>query len=98
MFYDEISRIHAFLGRYQAINGERKEIKLASTEAIQMRGQTKFDDHWYGLSTVRIGHTMCRRHCLIKRSNFCEGNRDIFAPELPHSRHEQRRRDPEKKA
>ena len=65
---------------------------------IQMCDRTKLNDHWYGLATVPTDRTRCRRHHLIKRSNFCEGNKKVFAQKLPHSRHEQRRRDPEKKA
>ena len=53
---------------------------------------------WYGLHAVPPGRTECRRHRLIKWSNFCEDTRDIFSREHLHSRHEQRRRDPEKKA
>ena len=67
-------------------------------EDILMRGRTKLNDQWYGHSTVPPGRTRCRRHRLIKWSNFCEEDNNVFAPELLHSRHEQRRRDPEKKA
>ena len=63
-------------------------------EDILMCGRTKLNDQ-----VVRAtGHTECRRHRLIKWSNFCEEDNNVFAPELLHSRHEQRRRDPEKKA
>ena len=37
----------------------------------------------YGHSTVPPGRTRCRRHRLIKWSNFCEEERHVFAPETP---------------
>ena len=52
-------------------------------EDILMCGRTKLNDQWYGRPTVPTGRTECRRHRLIKWSNFCEGIRDVFAPETP---------------
>ena len=36
---------------------------------------------WYGLQAIPPGRTECRRHRVIKWSNFCEGKRHVFAPE-----------------
>ena len=98
MFDDEIYRLYMFFGGNQALMEKGRKIIKPPHEDILLHGKSKLNDHWYRCATIPTDRTTCRRHRLIKWSNFCEDNIRIFATEHLHSRHEQRGRDPEKKA
>ena len=72
-----------FLGGNQALMEKGRKLSKPPHEDSVMHGRKKLNDHRYMPETVPTDRTMCRRHHLIKWSNFCEDNIHIFAIEHP---------------